>query len=118
MLDWLEAHPGAYLRVPVVVFPGDLDGIRLAFIGTDPAPPPDDAIVLELDDSGLGIPLSTRLRSLCGEDSEPCVVWIEGTWGRLVPDSVDTPESPPWPLAVRDAGPRVEGSPAAVLVAR
>ncbi len=120
LLAWLEAHPEAYLRLPVVVFPGDLGGIRLAYIGTDPVPPADGAIVLDLDDSALGIPLSTRLRSLCGAEGSACVVWIEGTWGPLLPDlepdgARDGP--PPWPLAVRDVGPRVEGTPATIFVA-
>ncbi len=132
LLEWFEADARAgsgpaYVRVPVVVFAGDLGGARLAYIGTDPAPPADDAIVLDLDDSALGIDLSTRLRSLCGTEHhagapsrrDACVVWIEGTWGRhlpsLVPGGEDKP--PPWPLTVRDAGPLVEGSPATILVA-
>ncbi len=118
LLAWLESNPSAYLRLPVVVFRGGLGGVELAFIGSDPVPPGDDAILLELDDSALGIGLSTRLRSLCG-GSDACAVWIEGTWGRLLP-GIAAPaaaEPPPWPLAVRDAGPRVEGSPATILVA-
>ncbi len=122
LLAWFEANPTAYVRIPVVIFPGDLGGIKLAFVGTEPAPPPDGAIVLELDDSALGIPLSTRLRSLCDAGSDACVVWIEGTWGRLLPDLASIASgratSPSWPLSVRDAGPLVEGSPATILVAR
>ncbi len=117
LLEWLDANPRAYLRLPVVIFPGDLGGIRLAFIGTEPAPPPEGAILLDLDDTTLGIPLSSRLRSLCGAGGAPCAVWIEGTWGRPLP-GLGASEPPPWPVTVRDAGPAVEGSPATIRVAR
>ncbi len=127
LLEWFAANPDAYVRIPVVVFPGDLGGVKLAYIGTEPAPPADDAIVLDLDDGALGIDLSTRLRSLCSTGRhagappgrpEVCVVWIEGSWGRHLPSPLGDAEPPPWPLTVRDTGPRVEGSPAAILVAR
>lgn len=120
LLEWLGANSEAYLRLPVVIFTGDLGDVELAYIGTEPIPPPAGAITLDLDDSALGICLTTRLRSLRDSASDACVVWIEGTWGRLLPGVPPGggSEPPPWPFAVRDAGPRVEGSPATILIAR
>ncbi len=118
LLAWLEARPRAVVRLPVVILfsTGGLRQRRLIFVGTEPAPPAADAILLDLDDSTLGIGLSTRLRSLCGAEEEACVVWIEGTWGRVMPAPGAT-EPPPWPLTVHDAGPVVEGSPETIFVA-
>ncbi len=118
LLAWLEAHPGAYLRIPVVVLlPADgLFGPRRAFVGTESAPP-ENAIPLELDDSTLGIDLGTRLRALCDAGTAACRVWIEGTWGPPMA-GLRAAEPPPWPLTVRDVGPLVEGSPSTILVAR
>ena len=118
LLAWLEAHPNAYLRLPVVVVTSTdgLPGHEVAYIGTEPASPPDGAILLDLDDSTLGIGLSDRLRSLCDSENAFCVVWIEGTWGRVAP-SFGAQEPPPWPFTVRDTGPLVEDSPQAILVA-
>lgn len=117
LLAWLTSNPGVTLRLPVVLrFPLDnLGGHDLAFIGTEPGPPADDAIRLHLDDSTLGIPLSDRLRSLC--ETGDCVVWIEGIWGLAIP-ALDDRQPPPWPLTVHDTGPRVEGSPGTIFVAR
>ncbi len=117
LLAWLESNPGTTLRLPVVIISSSesLGGNDLAFIGTDLGPPAEDAVLLDLDDSTLGIPLSTRLRSLC--DAETCVVWIEGIWGRALPDLEDQ-QPPPWPFTVRDTGPRVEGSPQTIFVER
>ena len=116
LLAWLEANPNIYLRLPVVVLlsPDGLPGTRLAFIGTDAAPPPEDAIMLALDDSTLGIDLSTRLAAVCGAEAEACVVWIEATWGHAIPVP-GTAAPPPWPVTVHDVGPPVEGSPATVF---
>ena len=115
---WLEAHPNAYLRLPVVIVKSTdgLPGHELAYIGTEPASPPEGAILLDLDDSTLGIGLSDRLRSLCDSESAACVVWIEGTWGRVAP-AFGAQEPTPWPFTVRDVGPLVEDSPQAILVA-
>ncbi len=117
LLEWLAANPRVDLRLPVVISRGDLGGIGQAFIGTDPGPPPPDAILLELDDSTLGIDLATRLRSLCGTGRDPCAVWIEGFWDPPLP-GLGSAQPPPWPLTVRDAGPVVEGSLATIFVAR
>ena len=119
LLGWLRAHPDARVRIPVVILfsPDGLRAPRLTFLGTDPAPPAEDAILLELDDSALGIGLDTRLRSLCDAESDACAVWIEGTWGPLLPGLRST-EAPPWPVTVRDVGPLVKGSPKTILVAR
>ena len=84
----------------------DLFRRRRAFIGTAPEPPANDAIQLDLDDSTLGIDLDTRLRSLCDAGDEPCVVWIEGTWGRAVltfSRHVSTSEPPAGPAIRRQA---------------
>lgn len=39
---------------------------------------------LDLDDSGLGIPLADRLASLCTAPGQDCRLTVEGVWGELV----------------------------------
>lgn len=115
LLAWLKSNPGSVLRLPVVIHRAPLGGYDVAFIGTEAGPSAEDAIVLDLDDSTLGIGLSDRLRFQCAEE-KICVVWIEGSWGSALPD-LEPKDPPPWPFTVHDAGPPVEGSPRTILIA-
>lgn len=67
---WLTDAGDAVLRLPITVERGPY-GQRLgAKLG---------ARELLIDDSALGVALSERLRSACGEQN-PCRVWVEGRW--------------------------------------
>lgn len=105
LVAWFKANPDEYVRIPVVIhFDEGLRQRKKAYIALDPkAAEPADAVVLNLDDSTLGISLSSRLRSLCPEGPS-CVIWVEGHWGS-VGVGLPTPEPtspPPWPFTVRD----------------
>ncbi len=87
LLAILGAPSGAHraLRLPVVVDFQDEHrlGIHAAWLGVlaDAAPP--GALLLRLDDSGLGIALLDQLRAAC-PPGRTCAVWIECTWGARV----------------------------------
>ncbi len=87
---WLEDQgarsPKPMLRLPVVLSfeQGQVMGVSRAWIGVLPEPP-DGSVMLRLDDSALGIPLSDRAREHCAPEAESCALWLEGTWGSLLP---------------------------------
>jgi hypothetical protein len=91
LLVWLNANPRKKsgdrrrIRLPVVVeFEDDYrlayGPIYIAARLEQPANP----ILLEIDDTALGVGLMTRLLSICPKDKKGCVLWLEGHWGALV----------------------------------
>lgn len=100
LLDWLEKNSrtatGKRLRfrLPVVVRFEDQYRLALsgAFIGTTEADGGAQAILLGLDDTGMGTALIDQLRDRCPKSTNSCAVWLEGYWGQLV--EAPMPESP------------------------
>lgn len=100
LLDWLEknsrtaAGKRVRFRLPVVVRFEDQYRLALsdAFIGTTEADGGAQGILLELDDTGMGIALIDELRGRCPKSTNTCAVWLEGYWGQLA--QVTMPESP------------------------
>ena len=103
---WLDEKGAAaskpMLRLPVTVrFGGQLAfGIAQAWIGLA-ADPGDDTLVLRLDDGAMGESLQDRLRAICADGAPQCHVWLDGTWGPLVPLPAPLVDDRPT-LAVRD----------------
>lgn len=98
---WLEEQgakdPKPMLRLPVVLSfeQGLVMGISRAWIGVLPQPP-DGAVLLRLDDSALGISLPDRVAEHCAPDATTCALWLDGTWGSLLPLLLpEVPGAPP-----------------------
>jgi hypothetical protein len=118
LLDWLILQGGAVgvnrkkIRLPVVI---ELDStyrhiISRAYIGFEVAPSQKNQILLDIDDSGMGMPLLPQLRDLCLHEMPKCVVWIEGYWGKLLSEEVSDEavvidKSKKWPFAVLKCSP-------------
>lgn len=118
LLAWFQEEGSGYVRIPVVIR-FSTDGLRhreLSYIGTDAEAMPEDALVLSLDDSTLGIGLDMRLRSLCDDESPTCVLWIEGFWGGMQLALMDDEGPPPWPFTVRDTAPLQGDPPTTIFV--
>ncbi len=96
-LAWLERAGSKTLRLPVRIHRDPL-GVR-ATLGAG-----EGAAALALDSGALSRTLDTHLAEHC-DDADPCDVWLEGTWGPLVPN----PLAPPGPtFAVRAVVGKVE----------
>lgn len=82
-LRWLEDAGRRRLRIPVVL---DRSGLGItARLGVA-----DDAPKLRLDSGALSLTLDEHVADVCGT-REHCTVWLEGTWGALVPSPLDPP---------------------------
>ena len=101
-------------RLPVVVrFADSRLSITEAFIGVKAGDRAEDSVVLELDDTSLGIPLMTRLTDHCPRDRDSCAVWLEGYWGRLIEGepSVEAAGKTGWPFAILSVGDLIDSTP-------
>ena len=84
LLAWLEKLPkGVRVRLPIVVRFTDETGLmrKDAFIGESVNELDEDSLFVKLDDTTMGIPLSSHLRSHRSEKATDCALWLEGTWG-------------------------------------
>ena len=84
LLAWLEELPkGVRIRLPIVVRFTDETGFmrKDAFIGESVNELDEDSLFIKLDDTTMGIPLSSHLRSHRSEKATDCALWMEGTWG-------------------------------------
>jgi hypothetical protein len=88
--EWFQAQAAddssrRRLRLAVAVSLSDnpLGGVEasVSIAGEDSTHEP---VALHLDASSLGVPLPTRLRELCPDDVDRCVVWLDGVAGALV----------------------------------
>ena len=110
MLAWLEREGAAStrprLKVPVVVRFGDVHRLEIgdAWIGVDTGgPAPENAVHLELDDTGLGIALIDTARKLCPAGQPGCGLELIGVWGRVVELPIPLPAVPGpkrWPFGI------------------
>lgn len=88
---WLEANRDVRLRLPVRI---EFDGLGVsATLAGSP---------ISLDTGALGMTLQSHLHAF----ESPCLVWLDGSWGPLVPMPVDGPT-----FAVRSVGEAVVGEP-------
>lgn len=91
LLRWLDSVGTAgksrrLLKLPVCIQFVDIShwAIASAHIGTDIEDLAHGALVLSLDDGGLGQSLLSVLQTLCPPDSDSCALWLEGYWGPLL----------------------------------
>ena len=80
LLVWLDAEAGErMLLLPMDVYiDSDALGCVTAYLRAG-----NTEIEFKLDDGAMSIDLPMHLKSYC--DSYPCRVWLEGTWGSLIP---------------------------------
>jgi hypothetical protein len=91
LLQWLQEQAipqegrRKKIRIPVFVLFEDegSESIVEAYIGTTQKTPESQAVLLDFDDSGMGIPLAEQTRMLC-PDGNHCTIWLEGYWGALI----------------------------------
>jgi hypothetical protein len=89
LLAWLQSkgtEPRKRVRVPVVITfsnPGRF-AIGTAWIGAAVGDPPEDAVHLKLDGTGLSVGLVEQIRGKC-EQALSCVLWLDGLWGPRAP---------------------------------
>ncbi|MFZ5479774.1 MAG: hypothetical protein ACOZNI_23620 [Myxococcota bacterium] len=90
LLAWLEAGKGRLVQLPVVVAFDDKHrlGVARAWVGDDEV-----GLRLHLDDTAMGVALIDHLRRDCPK-GPTCAVWLEGTWGPLMPGLPDFGEDP------------------------
>lgn len=65
---------GVELKLPVEVTVEPL-GISGGFLGFGP-----DRVPVKIDDTALGVALSDRVASWCGEEATRCAMWMWGKW--------------------------------------
>ena len=80
LADWLKAHKGSLLRLPLAIEVSGYD-VGPAWIGVTADDAPDDAIWIDLDQGALSVGLTDRLVPLCETTPTRCVAWVEGYWG-------------------------------------
>jgi hypothetical protein len=78
LLSWLEDREGATVRLPVTI---ELrrEGLRAvdsAYLGDS-----ERGISLDLDDTTMGVALTTQLAEICPDARRRCRVWLVGSWG-------------------------------------
>lgn len=126
--EWFEAQavddsdrPRLRLPVQVSVSDNPLGGVEASVsIAGDGST--DESVALYLDGSALGVPLPTRLRELCPDDVDRCLVWLDGVAGALVGDQRFAPpggaQDRPLTFAILAVGDRVagDGEPPSILV--
>jgi hypothetical protein len=80
LIAWLDAQHDAgkprRLRLPVVLQPS-ITGFSNSGARVGPAA---DALVVNLDDTALGISLSDRAKRVCPAGAPACAMWVEGFW--------------------------------------
>lgn len=102
---WLEASGGKRVRLPLQLTLSPL-GVTKATVGSDPG-----ALELRLDSTALSMTLMDHLSRHCDTKAPTCAVWIEGTWGAVMPGLPGPGGSKPT-LAVRAVvGPLDAGAP-------
>lgn len=104
LLAWLEGLPGGVrVRLPVVIgSPDDKGTFRHdAFIAESPDDLNGDSILVQLDDTAMGIPLAEHLRRYRSEETTERAIWLEGTWGALI-----SPPMAPLPVQEDEVGKR------------
>lgn len=112
LVAWFEG-PGrdALVQLPVSVSRSPL-GVTGGRVGGP------EGLALKLRDGTMSVSLYEGLDRLCG-DEEPCLVWLEGTWGEVVPmPSFGPPGSEDPVFSVRRLAGRVEGDDERVRVVR
>ncbi|HIA00481.1 MAG TPA: hypothetical protein EYN66_00960 [Myxococcales bacterium] len=91
LLKWLNDNPRKstntrrMLRLPIVVeFEDDYRlNYERVYIGGTPSQS-GNVVLLDLDDTALGMGLLTQLQRLCPKGQKACALWLEGYWGALV----------------------------------
>lgn len=79
IVAWLNGNAGKrLLQLPVEIHASAL-GIESSYLGVGPK-----KIELRLDTNALSIDLPMHLLPFC--PAYPCRVWLQGTWGPLIPD--------------------------------
>lgn len=112
LLAYFENQEGKpTYKIPVVLrhgdgFPGGMDEV---FIGVAEDMDEADKLLLEPDDSGLGIGLAERVRDAFG-DQKICHAWLIGKWGPLIDmPGMDDSEEGVYPFTVHDILVREDG---------
>ena len=78
LLSWLEAHADTPVILPF--------SVRRQILGLDGGDlVAEPAVDFKLDDSMMGVGLMERLLDVCSDLDVPCVVWLEGTFGEVMP---------------------------------
>ena len=81
LLRWLQTSDGRALRLPVAVTFDD--EYRLAIQSAQVG-----GISLKLDDTAMSVALLDQVRALCPAGEPGCTVWLEGTWGSVLPGAM------------------------------
>jgi len=82
LVPWLDAQAeGRMFQLPVDVFIGPL-GLDSSYLSAG-----NIKVEIELDTGAMSLDLSMHLKSHCS--SYPCKVWLEGTWGALIPQGAE-----------------------------
>lgn len=110
ILYWLNNHKGSELVLPVIVtFDEYKLGIEKAVVTLNTNTESESEILLNLDDSPMGISLTDKLHQHCRESQRSCLLYLEGIWGPLsgaieaVGDSVQSKnktDKRKWPFVV------------------
>lgn len=72
-----QCTAGTWLQFPVIIRYADdfPPSVERAVMGLDPENEPSNPVVLDLDDTRMGISLATHC-----EGETVCVQWVKGTW--------------------------------------
>ncbi len=112
LLAFFENQEGKpTFKIPVVLLYGDGSslGLNEAFIGVAEDMDEADKLLIEPDDSGLGIGMDDRVRDAFG-DQKVCHAWLIGKWGPLLDmPGMDDSEEGVYPFTVHDILVREDG---------
>jgi hypothetical protein len=92
LLAWLQKAGTKRVRLPMHITSSPL-GVTRATVGSSA-----EALALTLDSTALSMMIEDHLHRHCG-DTNPCSVWVEGTWGPLM--AMPGPPRPGHTFAVR-----------------
>jgi hypothetical protein len=105
LLAWLEASEGKALRLPVAITFDDEYrlAIQTARVG---------GVALKLDDTAMGVAVLDQVKGVCPDGAPGCTVWLEGTWGSVLPGaSMPGLPGPGGPTGPSLGGPSLPGGP-------
>ena len=82
LLKWLENNKKYRVKIPVIVAinENNFPFIQSVFVGVEPTIPEGEKIILDIQDTQMGISFETRIDMCCDKQATHCIIWLEGYW--------------------------------------
>lgn len=82
LLKWLEQNKKFRIKIPAIVMinENNFPFIRSVFVGVEPTISEDEKIILDIQDTQMGISFETRIDMYHDKRTTYCPIWLEGYW--------------------------------------